>query len=114
MLPNTSRLTGDSSCQPTMAGAMPDAANTAPAAMPVASTIWWGLGRDMAGSVRRASGRPRDPSPGAMDASGSVEVAEDLADLAAELVDQLAAPVDGPAQPEEAVDHAGLPAEVDE
>ena len=32
------RLIGDSSCQPTMAGAMPDPAKTAPATTPVART----------------------------------------------------------------------------
>jgi hypothetical protein len=49
MLPNTSRLTGDSSCHLSTEGAMPEPAKTSPAPTPVASTIWWGLSRDMAG-----------------------------------------------------------------
>src|SRR5437763_1910767 len=112
MLPNTSRLTGDSSCQPTMAGAIPEAANTPPRTTPVTKTIWWGLSRDMG---RKCKARPAGV-PGSAAPEGVVpgrSVGERFADVVGELVEELPAPVDGRPEPEETVDHALLPAEVD-
>src|SRR5205814_8142711 len=106
MLPNTSRLTGDSSCQPTMEGAMPEPAKTAPATTPVASTSWWGLGRGMAASVRRAlrppPDRPRSP----------LACEEGQAQVGRDLFEDLPAAVDDRAEPEEVVDHPRLTADL--
>src|SRR5437870_4467941 len=69
MSPNTSRPTGESSCQETMAGTTPDNPNTRAARTPAPKTSWWGFGRGNKTSVgwakppvsvRRAACGPRD------------------------------------------------------